>query len=759
MSRLEMSGVTERLMRLTAMGPRELAHRTREKAYSQLERIGFTDRGAPVGSGFKQYLAAAAARRFYRGVGEGTPFIREIFPHWIDRALEQAETLMGHEVPLLHFGPLQLGCEIDWHRDPVHGQSWERMHWTVYSPEKDPRKRDSKIVHELNRQQHLPRLAKAYRLTGDERYAAEAVAQMLGWIEQNPPGLGINWQSSLEIGIRTISWLWTVFLLLPSRSFDDASAQKIGDSLFAQLEHVYRHTSLYSSPNTHLIGEAAALFIGGLVFQDRGRPAAWMERGAALLVQEADKQILDDGAHGELSIYYHCYTLDFYLQALVLAEGNDFRFPQRIRGKIRDMLNFVMHLSAPGGTIPLLGDDDGGRALALEQRNYHSFTDALGLGAILFERTDFKHQAGDFREETFWLLGREAWEIYDAMESEPPAEKRAIFPNAGYATQRSGWGPLDSQLLFDIGGLGMLTGGHSHADALSVVLFSHGKELLVDPGACVYNGEPEWRSYFRSTRAHNTVAIDGRDQAEEGGTFGWKTRMSTRPHRDASFPPEYLEAEQDGYQRLPQAVTHRRRLLHIPGEYWVVVDDFRGAGQHTFDFHYHFGPDVDASLERPRETDLVSWAEDAGLFLGIYASRPITAELFTGETAPIAGWFSRGYGDRQPTRTLRASLTGSAEGLAAMTFLAPTSTAPVIERLNIDAGSGVACAYHSGPFKDVVVFSTGASEVQVAGFRMQGEFFWLRTEGRVLRKAVAIRGRLQWGTQVSEDVCAPFAAL
>jgi Heparinase II/III-like protein/Heparinase II/III N-terminus len=741
--------INERLKRLTTMSPRELAHRTREKVYSQLERIGFAGRIAPVGPGFKQYLADAPARRFYCGVGQSP---RDLFPGWIDRAVEEAENLMGHEVHLLHFDPVRLGREIDWHRDPVTGQTWERCHWTVYRPENDPLKRDSKIVHELNRHQHLPRLAKAYRMTGDERYAAEALAQMLGWIRQNPPGLGINWQSSLEIGIRTISWLWTIFLLLPSRSFDDASAQLVGDSLFAQLEHVYRHTSLYSSPNTHLIGEAAALFIGGLVFQDRQRAVAWMGRGLALLVEEADKQILDDGAHGELSTYYHCYALDFYLQALVLAEQNDFRFPAGVRRKIREMLNFVMHVSTPGGTIPLFGDDDGGRALALAQRNYRSFTDALALGAVLFERSDFKHQAGDFPEETFWLLGPKAWETFDALESEPPVENQAIFASAGYAMQRSGWGPLDSQLLFDTGGLGMLTGGHSHADALSLVLYGHGRELLADPGTSVYNGAPEWRSYFRSTRAHNTVAIDDCDQAEAGGTFRWKTRMSTRMNCDASFPPEYLEAEHDGYQRLTHPVSHRRRLLHIPGEYWVVVDDFDGAGQHTFDFHYHFGAGVDATLDRPRETDLVTWAEKAGLFLSIHSSRPIAAELLT-------GWVSRGYGHRRPTRTLRASLTASAKNAAAITFISPTFTLPVVERLHVDTGSAIACAYHSGPFKDLVVFNTGSSEVQVAGFRMQGEFFWLRMEGSVLRKAVAIRGRVDCGTEVWEDaLCAPFAA-
>jgi Heparinase II/III-like protein/Heparinase II/III N-terminus len=753
-----MSGAIEKLKRLTAMSPLEIAHRAREKGYSQLERIGLcmNNPGAPDGLGFKTYLAGKPAQRFYCGPRESPRFIRKNFPHWIDRAVDEAERLLRHEVQLLHFNPVQLGREINWHRDPITGRTWERLFWTAYNPEKNPGERDSKIVHELNRHQHLPRLAKAYHWTGDERYAAEAVAQLRSWIEQNPPGLGINWQSSLEIGIRTISWLWTLFLLLPSPHFDDASAHRIGDSLFAQLEHVHRYTSQFSSPNTHLIGEAAALFIGGLVFRDRDRSAAWMRRGAAFLVQEADRQILEDGAHGELSACYHCYALDFYMQALTLAEQNHFRLPERVRVKVAGMLNFVMHLTTPIGTIPLLGDDDGGRALAFQRRNYGRFNDALGLGAVLFQRPEFKHQAGEFCEETFWLLGRRGRESFNLLEGAPPAENQAVYTSAGYVIQRSGWGPLASHLVFDVGGLGMLTGGHSHADALSLVLSSRGVELLVDSGTYVYNCAPEWRSYFRSTRAHNTVSIDSRDQAETGGTFRWKTRMSTRTLRDPSLPPEYVEAEQDGYERLPDGITHRRRLLHIPGEYWIVVDDFhesgeKRGGQHAFDFHYHFGADVDPVLARPQRTDAVIWAERAGLFLGIYASEDIASEL-------TGGWISRGYGDRRPARSLRATLTGSA-AISAMTFLMPCSASPSIRRLSVDGGSAIACIYHHGPFKDVVVFPSLASVVDVAGFRMQGEFFWLRMEGRVLRRSLAIRGRLLHEKTLQEDaVCAPFAA-
>jgi hypothetical protein len=238
-----------------------------------------------------------------------------------------------------------------------------------------------------------------------------------------------------------------------------------------------------------------------------------------LLADAAAAQVLDDGVYGELSSCYHCYALDFFLQAMALAEQNALPLPEPVRRKVGRMLEFLMHLTRPDGSLPLLGDDDGGRALALRNRDYSSFQDGLCVGAILYRRGDFKRQAGSFREEALWLLGPEALEVYRHLEGEEPAETYGRYPHAGYAIQRSGWGALDSHLVLDCGGLGMLTGGHAHADALSVTLFSRGRELLVDPGTYVYNGAPEWRGYFRSTRAHNTVAVDGRDQAEQGGTF------------------------------------------------------------------------------------------------------------------------------------------------------------------------------------------------------------------------------------------------
>jgi hypothetical protein len=203
---------------------------------------------------------------------------------------------------------------------------------------------------------------------------------------------------------------------------------------------------------------------------------------------------------------------------------------------------------------------------------------------------------------------------------------------------------------------------------------------------------------------------------------------------------DYLEGEHDGYRRMPHGVTHRRRLLYVPPESWIVVDDFRGSGEHRFDFHYHFAPDVEVSGLEQDETGVVLRAEEAGMLLRLVAPQPaISAELIRGETARIAGWASRAYGEKKPCPTLRATFTGPAP-TAAMTFIVPHGPRPpIIRRLEVESGSGIACSYLHDGFEDIAAFSTGDSEMSVANFQMRGEFFWVRLEGGVLKHVLAVR--------------------
>ena len=208
-----------------------------------------------------------------------------------------------------------------------------------------------------------------------------------------------------------------------------------------------------------------------------------------------------------------------------------------------------------------------------------------------------------------------------------------------------------------------------------------------------------------------------------------------------------MEAEHDGYRRMPQGVTHRRRVVYFRRNTWIIVDDFRGSGEHTFDFHYHLPEDVEVSGLEQDENGVAVRAEKGKLRLRLIASQPVTSELIRGETAPIAGWASRGYGEKKPSSTLRATLTGFAPAMA-ITFLVPPSNDegvsggsfdPAVWRLMMEGGSGFACSYGHNGFEDIIVRSDGDSEMAVADFRMRGEFFWLRLEGGVLKQVLATR--------------------
>lgn len=769
--------VLEKIRRLRSMSAQEIAYRLRERLTLEGERIHlYLERGRdpeemcgcltppdkPEHFSFKSYLEQGPASRFYfsrsgRDRERLWQMVARHFPQWMEEAEKEAKALCEHKVPLLGYGEIKLGSEIDWHRDPVSGRSWPRRFWADYDLVHESGAGDPKRVHELNRHQHLPRLAKAYFFTGQEHYAREAIAQMESWIEQNPAGRGINWHSSLEIALRVISWLWAIFLLLPSESFDERVARRILFSLVAQVDHIYRYPSRFSSPNTHLIGEATALFLAGLLFSDLEPARDWLQLGNSLLVSEMEKQVSHEGIHAELSSYYHCYTLDCYLQALSLARRNALTSPEWMWKRLSLMLDFLMHMTRSDGSIPLLGDDDGGRALALGRRDYRSFRDALCSGAVLFGREDYKQSAGEFCEQTLWLMGPDAWSTYAALGTTPASRAGAHYPAAGYFIQRSGSGEQESHVVFDCGGLGMLRGGHGHADALSLVLSVGAEEMLIDPGTYLYNSAPEWRNYFRSTRAHNTVVVDEADQSESGDTFGWKKKTDARLVNHLALPDlEFVEAEHDGYTRLSEEVVHRRRLLHARPDYWVVLDDFRGRGQHGFDIYYHFAPDVRVSVreEEPTHRTMTVCGQQAALHLHLFAGEPWKGELLCGETAPIQGWASRQYGEKTAAPVFRARLTTHVPA-GAISILLPRPVAHpalrdakgfsapcyAVRPLSLDTDKALGCLLERGESQDLVVLSFSDGELEIGDFQMRGDFFWFRSERGLLRRLLAVGAR------------------
>jgi hypothetical protein len=550
---------------------------------------------ARLGVNFARSVAKSdgvrAANFFFNpnGVDPVLALLRQRLPEQVERIQRQSEKILQHRFDLLGYRDLAYGSPIDWHLDLVHSKrAPQKVFYRVpYLNFQDVG--DSKITWELNRHQHLVTLAKAYRLTGDERYADEILRQWRHWWAENPYAIGINWASSLEAGFRSMAWLWTYHLLQGAPGLPNFRGEWLR-GLALHGRHIERYLSTYFSPNTHLLGEGVALFFLGVLCPELGAAERWKSVGWRIVLEEARRQVQADGFHFEQSTYYHVYALDFFLHSAVLASVNDIPIPKELEEALGKMLT-ALYLLGRGGPPPRLGDDDGGRLFDPVRNGSDHLLDPLSTGAILFNRGDYKTAAVQLREETIWLLGPEGVLRWDQLETAPIDMNSATLERSGLYLLTSE--KPATQLAVDAGPQGTQSGGHGHADALSVTLQSQQRSLLIDPGTYEYAGEGAERDRFRGTAMHNTLRIDGADQAEPATAFSWRRLTHSKAEQWMQGKHfDLLVASHGGYRRLPQPVTHRRWVVSLKNGMYLVRDLVEGQGRHQLDLAWHLGQEM-----------------------------------------------------------------------------------------------------------------------------------------------------------------------
>jgi len=562
-------------------------------------------------------------------------------------------------------------------------------------------------------------LALAYRLTSNEDYAEECFTQWEDWQQANPYLRGINWSSSLELAFRIWSWVWMIHLLTGSRAMTGQRLIALTRQVALHADFILSNLSNYFSPNTHLLGEGFVLFVIGLVFPELRSSDAYRQTGRRILLEEITKQVRGDGSHAEQSTSYHRYATDFCLFAAILADVNKCPFPAVYRVQLERMVEFMLHTSWPDGTHPMIGDADGGRLLPFGLRDPNDNRTTLSTAAVYFDREDFRHQAGQFHEATLWLLGPEAPLRFQELVPTRPSETSRAFPNAGLAIMRSAWEHGASMLLFDAGPQGMDGCGHGHADALSVVCSAEGTVWLVDPGTFVYTASHEWRDYFRSTHAHNTLVVDGQGQAQPGDTFEWLNLCPARLEAWARLANlDYASATHEGYRRFAERVIHRRRVVFVKPDRWFLLDDLSGAGTHSLEFLFHFPPDVQLHVE-----EYMCWATKGSSRFLVMTDSPMSLDTSHGEEGRLQGWYSRDYGHREAAPVL----TGKARCSVPARFpwiLWPG--APDGARLRQVPGHGSAWTLETNAQVDYFVFSEPVGRQQDQQALTDGDFVFLR---------------------------------
>jgi len=710
--------------RLASITSDELKTRARQELQKRWDtictRLGISLVPAAVVPGYSE------EPRFFFAASEVpvlVDLLQKRLPDVAQRILVEAESICSHKFSLLGYERVDYGPKIDWHLDAVHGKRSPRRPWYAIDPFDFDQVGDPKITWELNRHQHLVTLAKAQCLDGEDRFSREAIEQWQDWQRENPYPTGLNWASGLEVAIRSLSWIWTWRLLAACDVLPSKFESELRRALALNGRHIELYLSTYSSPNTHLIGEAAALLFIGVLLPEVSAATRWRNTGWQILLREADRQVRSDGLYFEQSIHYHVYALDFLLHSKLLAGINRIASSAALDSTLERMLDILATLSY-AGPPPRFGDDDGGRVFDPRRNRAEHMTDPLAAGAVLFGRPDFKAAASGLREEMLWSLGAEGVRRFDALPAADCLEASRAFEPSKVIVMTSSKPPR--RLAINCGAPGTASGGHGHADLLSVELALDGNAWLIDPGALCFASSSDERDRFRGTAAHNTLQVDRLSQADPAGPFAWHGLPAAAIERwvaGKSF--DLLIASHQGYCRLPNPVVHRRWIFHLKSAFWLIRDLAQGNGVHQLDVFWHLAPEC-----VPRRSP------SPGVWSFAKPGDPLTLLLLTACDSELVeevarGTFSPAYGRRDEAPVLHFGTRTKLPAELA-TLLVPTTQAledvRMLSPLRDERESGMVTAYRYGSPGDChfMFLSDSSLPWKVGKWTSDAQFLYLR---------------------------------
>lgn len=559
-----------------------------------------------------------------------------------ERCCRTADSIASLSLPI--FGrTISFQGQVNWHWSP-NAREWPRIPtWKL-----DYRNNgagDPKFVWELNRLQFIVPLAKSYFLTGERRHAAKAVELVTSWLDANPPFIGVNWTSGIEMSLRQVAWLWTLRFLHGYEGMDAGFSAKLTNTMEWQAKYLETHLSRYSSANNHLVAELVGLVISGIMCGDTER----VRKAKALLDETVYSQILEDGVGAEQSPNYLCHTIEYYLIAEVELRKIGDGLSKSTLTRLARSADFLRTILRENGGTPQWGDSDSGLILEFGTEYPH----AKSLLNLLCALTDADSRQNDVSndEKSFWLLGPER---FNQLVISPECKTTVpdVFERGGYYMLRNDLNGHHIELMFDCGYLGMLPlAAHGHADALSILLYRDGRPVLVDSGTYDYMGSSSWRNYFRGTSAHNTVRVDELDQSDFVGPFlvGTYANACLRAWK----PADSVSGRHDGYRRLRDPVIHERDVRLDTQRNLVAIEDrLLTRGDHLVEIFFHFDP---AYRVQQIDSNACSAVCDAGqLVLRLDPRCALT--IHNGDTSTPLGWLSAMYGEKVATSTVRGKL-------------------------------------------------------------------------------------------------------
>lgn len=461
-----------------------------------------------------------------------------------------------------------------------------------------PGRSDIKLIWEPSRWHSLVRLAQAAYVLSDVEAGRVCRQWLADWVEKNPPGLGWNWTSALETGIRLIQFAWIDALLAaangdgtPDRERHATEMDALRDRIVPpHVRFTWRYRSFGSSANNHLLGELCGLILAAVRWPESAQWGASLDRLQRLWEQEVLTQFAPDGGNREQALNYHLFSWEFCLQTWSALRAAGRTASEEVVRRLQEAVGFFVTMQAAGDVWDYGDSDD---------------------ASVTPFMVDEARSAGEWRD---WMVSPESspaieywlgeWRRSGApCEPRPPAGEAAwkVYPDTGQAARREGrW-----MLRWDLSPLGYLaTAAHGHLDALHLSLWLGERAVVVDPGTGVYYGNKPLRNWLASREAHNGPCPIGLDYPARRGPFLWAE------HHPA---PEWSlreDGEMTATLVLPTGQVKRAVSRDIGRDGWVVRDEYEpsGAVEVGFGVYWQFAPGVEVRREGDRRF-IIEWKD------------------------------------------------------------------------------------------------------------------------------------------------------
>ncbi len=569
--------------------------------------------------------------------------------------LTYADAILGGEYPLMGYGSPLLGIHPDWQCDWVSGKTWPlKSSGKIRIVRHDGS--DVKAPWELSRLQWSPVVAKAYVLTGDRKYREALRLLLTDWIVANPIGKGVNWTVAMEAALRGISLCLTMDLLWPFTSEEKPWLDQMTAALWQHLRFIEAHNefSLLVRSN-HYLSNIVGLTTLSAYLHGPGMRRR-LVRNARAVQREILLQTYADGGDCEASTGYHVLVAQMFLHSLVVQQRTGCAVAAEFEARLRLMFEWIGALADGAGNLPHLGDCDNGRVellfddiaqstLPAAERHSLRVGSLCGLASHLLQPGSVGHG-----QDAVWL-GHTTDSTAGSREQKPVS----LMRDSGLAVLSAGW----ASVVFCAMPNGLHgKGSHTHCDKLSIVFRLGTDEVFCDSGSRCYTRSAELRNLDRSTRAHNTLMVDGADQ----NMLNTDPRLLFRCGNEAAVSPiqvlgnsnvlesskRLVRASHQGYSRI--GVEHQR-TVELAEWSLLVTDEVGGTDEHLLDLRYVLGPAWRASSEMTvGETVSCVMMGPQRLTLQCDAESPLSLSVIPAEV-------SREYGAAIPVSCIRIQTT------------------------------------------------------------------------------------------------------